>query len=134
MSHRKTLSRLTIASLAAAALAAPAATAMAADPAATKDPRQMDMHASTVKKPESAHQDMRGEAASGAPLRHPRLAGPPTWPEHPQPINRAPAPLTGGGDGGGDDDVPVPLLIVGGALLLGGMTVTAVRLRTGTVR
>jgi len=134
MSHRKTLSRLTVASLAAAALAAPAATAMPVDPTAgtVKDHWQAHMPVN----PKSAHQDLRSEAASGAsgsPLRHPSLAGPPTWPEHPQVIHRAPAPPAGGGGGGGEDDAPVLLLAIGGALVLGGgMAVTAVRLRART--
>jgi hypothetical protein len=138
MSHRKTLSRLTLASLVAAGLAAPMATAMPTDPgtAAVTDPRQADMHASTVTKSKTPKQDLRTEAAadpSRPPVGHPRLAGPPTWPENPQPIGRAQAQLAGSGGGGSSDDVPVELLIVGGALVLGGgMAATAVRLRART--
>jgi hypothetical protein len=134
MSRCKTLSRLTVASLAAAALAAPAATAIPTDPTGVtaEDMRQVDARTSTPTKQTSAQQDLRTEAASGAPRDQPRFAGPPTWPEHPQPIGRAAAPPAGGGDGGGDD-VPVLLLVMGGALVLaGGTAVTAVRLRTRT--
>ena len=64
-------------------------------------------------------------------MRQPRLAGPPTWPENPQPLNRAPAQPAG--DSGDGDDVPVLALVIGGTLLLaGGMAVTAVRLRAPT--
>ena len=137
MSHRKTLSRLTVASLAAAALAAPAATAMPTDPVDTaKDSRQADMHASTVTKPKPAKQDLRTEAAadpSRAPKQHPRLAAPPTRPEHPQPIApRAQAPLADGGDGG--FDVPTLAIVIAGALALGGgLAVTGLRLRAREV-
>ena len=134
MSHRITLSRLLIASLAAAALGAPAATAMPTDAAGTvQDPRQADMHASTVTKPKPAIQDLRTEAAadsSRAPVQHPRLVGPPTWPAHAQPI-AAQAPSVDGGGNGGGDDAPVWLIaVIGGTLALGsGMAVTSLRIR-----
>jgi hypothetical protein len=134
MSHRKTLSRLTIASLAAAALAAPAATAMPTDPSAVtaEDMQQVDARPSTPTKQQSAKQDLRTEAASGSPRQHPPYALAPTWPEHPQPIARVAAPPVADADGGGDD-APVLLLVIGGALVLaGGTAVTAARLRTRT--
>jgi hypothetical protein len=137
MSHRKTLSRLTIASLAAVGIAAPAATAMPAGPpvGTVKDHWQAHMP-STTTKPETTHQELRGEAAvdqSRPPVRNPRLVGPPTWPVDPQPIGRAETQSAGGDGGGGDDDVPVLALVIGGALVLGGgMAVTAVRLRART--
>ena len=108
---------------------------MPADPAGTeaKDPRQQDMHASTVHKQDdtqtSATADARGEAAAGGggtgatggPVREPRLQGPPTWPMHPTPLPR-PAPQTVVVDGGDDVvlDLPVALLILMGSLALGG--------------
>ena len=90
MSHRTTLARLALASLAAAVLAAAPASAMPADPQGTpaQDPRQQDMHASTVQPADQAPKlDLRGEAAkpgggtSGGPAREPKLQGPPTCPE-----------------------------------------------------
>jgi hypothetical protein len=133
MSHRNTLSRLTIASLAAAALAAPAATAMPIPSAVTaEDMQQVDARPSTPTLQQSAKQDLRTEAASGSPRQHPPYALAPTWPEHPQPIARVAAPPVADADGGGDD-APVLLLVIGGALVLaGGTAVTAARLRTRT--
>jgi hypothetical protein len=137
MSHRKTLSRLTIASLVAAGIAAPAATAIPAGPpvGTVKDHWQAHMP-TTATKPETTHQERRGEAAvdqSQPRVRHPRLVGPPTWPENPEPIGRAETQSAGGDGGVGDDDVPVLALVIGGALVLGGgMAVTAVRLRART--
>jgi len=70
MSHRRNLSRLAIATLTAALLAAPSASAMPVDPtgAEAADPRQQDMHGSTVTPPKDTKQDVRdarGEAAAG---------------------------------------------------------------------
>jgi hypothetical protein len=127
MSHRKTLSRLTIASLAAAALAAPAASAMPTDPTG---PRDASIRPSTAKQ-DSVQQDRRGEAAAerSSPTVPRQLPGPPTWPTHPQPIDQAPAKVVDG-DGGGGDDVPVLAIVIGGALVLaGGTAVTAVTVR-----
>ena len=112
MSHRKTLSRLTVASLAAAALAAPAATAKPIDPTGAS---AADMHRGTETAP---------------PVRHPRALAPPTWPEDSLPVNRAPAQTVDAG-GGGDDAVLA--LVIGGALVLaGGSALTAVRHRAHT--
>jgi hypothetical protein len=123
MSHRKTLSCLTVAMLLAAAFAVPTAMAMPTDPTGPANDSQTTP---------SAQDDKRGEAAaerSRPPAVHPR-AIPPTWPEHPTPINRAPAQPVSSGEGGGSDDFPVVLLVIGGALVLcGGMAVTAMRLR-----
>jgi hypothetical protein len=123
MSYRRMLSGLTVAMLAAAALAVPTAMAMPTDPTGPANDSQTTP---------SAQQERRGEAAaerSRPPVSHPR-AIPPTWPEHPTPINRAPAESVSSGDGGASDDFPVVLLVIGGALVLcGGMAVTAMRLR-----
>jgi hypothetical protein len=146
MPKGNTLSRLLIASLSVAALAAPAAVA-----------KPIDMHASTVTKPEPANQDMRTEAAAlpaypspatkpaqmdlrsenavdpsrkPAPATPRVLPGPPTWPMHPKPIATAPGPVADDGDGGGVD-APVVALIIAGVLALGGgMTVVTLRHRT----
>jgi len=156
MSHRKTLSRLTIASLACAGLAAPAAVAQPI----------MDMHASTVHKPAPAQVDLRGEATvdvvkAGSPkvdlrgeaaVETPRTAGPrtlpayptpaadttrrplpgpPTWPMHPTPLPPRAAPVVA--DGGDGIDFPESVLIIAGTLALGaGMTVVALRTRPRT--
>jgi hypothetical protein len=128
MSHRKTLSRLTLASLVAAALAAPAATAMPTDP--TGAAQDEFIHSSTTK-PDSVAPDRRGEAAAerSSPIVPRQLPGPPTWPTHPQSIDPAPAKVADG-DGGGGDDVPVLAIILGGALVVaGGTAATAVTLR-----
>jgi hypothetical protein len=123
MSHRRMLSCLTVAMLLAAAFAVPSAMARPIDPTGPAN----DSQATPAGK-----QDQRGEAAaerSRPPVSHPR-AIPPTWPEHPAPINRAPAEFVSNGDGGGSDDFPVVLLVIGGALVLcGGMAVTAMRIR-----
>jgi hypothetical protein len=124
MSHRRTLSCLTVAMLVAAALAVPTAMAMPIDATGPADASQAAP---------SAQQDQRGEAAAerSQPPANPRsVPGPPTWPEHPTPINRAPAePVSD--DGGGSDDFPVALLVIGGALVLCGATAaTVVRVRT----
>jgi hypothetical protein len=126
MSHRKTLSRLTLASLVAAALAAPAASAMPTDPTG---PRDAIVRPGTAKQ-DSAQQDRRGEAAAerSSPTVPRQLPGPPTWPMHPQPIDRAPANVVDG-DGGGGDGVPVLAIIIGGALVLAGGTAVTVRHR-----
>jgi hypothetical protein len=108
MSHRKTLSRLTVASLAAAALAAPAAMAKPIDPTG---PSAADMHRGTETAP---------------PVRHPRALPPPDS----LPINRAPAQTV---DAGGAGDDAVLALVIGGALVLGGgATLTAARHRAHT--
>jgi hypothetical protein len=124
MSHRKTWSCLAVAVLVAAACAVPNATAFPIDPTGPAEDSQAAP---------SAQQDRRGEAAA-EPSRpaYPRyVPGPPTWPEHPTPINRAPAQPVSDGDGGGSDDFPVALLLIGGALAVCGGTAAAVmRLRT----
>jgi hypothetical protein len=134
MSHRNTLSRLAGVSLVAALFAASPASAMPTDPAGTgaKDPRQRDMHASTVQKPGIA--DARGEAAAGGgtggatggPVREPRVQGPPTWPMYPTPLPRPeqqPIVVDSGDDIG--LDLPVALVILAGALALGSGTAVA---------
>ncbi len=128
MSHRKTLSRVTVASLAAVALAAPAATAMPVDPAGT---RQADVSVNPVTK-ESVHQ--RGEPAverSRLSVPNPRSV-PPWWAEWAG--HHAGAQTAGGSVDDGGDDVPVALLVIGGALVLAGGTaaVAAFRPRTRT--
>jgi hypothetical protein len=125
MSYRRTLSCLTVAMLVAAAFVVPTAMAMPIDPTGGAD---------ALEPAPSAQQDQRGEAAveRSRPPASPRaLPGPPTWPEHPTPINRAPAPAVSDGDGGGSDDFPVVLLVIGGALVLcGGTAAVVMRVRT----
>jgi hypothetical protein len=101
MSYRRSLSCLTVAMLLAAAFAVPTAMAKPVDPT--------------------------GAAEDTATAPRPN---PPTWPEHPTPINRAPAQPVSTGDGGGSDDFPVVLIVIGGALVLcGGLAATAVHVR-----
>jgi hypothetical protein len=131
MSHRKILIAVPLVAL---AIAAPAAQAMPADP------RQLDMHASTVQKPEPQKQDLRTEAAADASVR-PQTGAPsavqdlrteavadkapetpvglPVWPRDPQPIvpvSHEPV-ATGGGDG---VEWPLSGILIAAALLLGG--------------
>jgi hypothetical protein len=127
MSYRRTLSSLIVALLAATVLAVPAAMAMPTDPTGPADASQATP---PVKR------DLRGEAAaeSSRPSVSPqRLPGPPTWPEHPAPINPTQAEPVSTGDGGGSDDFPVVLVaVIGGVLVLcGGAAVTAMHARTG---
>jgi hypothetical protein len=145
MPKGNTLSRLAIASLAAAALAAPAASASA--PA-----QQMDMHASTVHKPEPAKVDLRGEAAAEPkakpakvdrrgeaaadaarpPVSRGPLPGPPTWPAYPTPL---PTPQTtvAADDGDGGIDIPASVFIIAGTLVAAGaMGLAALRIRART--
>jgi hypothetical protein len=150
MSHRKTLSALLAAPLAVAAIAAPAAPAKPIDEplrpttagAVLKDPRQLDMHASTVVTPAAPKQDLRSEATIDAtpvnPQTHTPAAqqdlrteaaadkapadvpvGMPTWPTDPEPIVRvAQEPVaTGGSDG---IEWPLSGILIAGALLAGG--------------
>jgi hypothetical protein len=144
MSARKTLPRLTLAALAAVALAAPSAMAMPAEgnAGAANDPRQMDMHASTVTKPDAAPQDLRGEAAADTsptpgvqPQTQTRPAAPPslppqTWPAYPRAIPASPpaesAPI-GDGDGGGGSDAPLLGFLIGAAVVLAGGAVVLTR-------
>ena len=92
--HRRILHRLALASLAALCIGAPVASAAPIDPpgtgAITQDPRQQDMHASTVQKPDKVVvvRDARGESAAGGgttggTATKAPLPGPPTWPENP---------------------------------------------------
>lgn len=142
--HRKTLSGLAVAALLASA--APVASAMPIDaplrPSEAgavlkdQDPRQLDMHASTVKK-EAAWDDLRSEAAvdagiqpqTGTDLRGEAAAdkpapeaplGLPTWPVDPQPIT--PIVVDEPVATGGDDGLEWPLsgILLAGAALLGG--------------
>jgi hypothetical protein len=145
MSHRSTLSRLAIASLAAAALMTAPATAMPTDSQGSttaQDPRQQDMHASTVQPADKAAalNDVRGEAAAGGgtgggETGGPFVQGPPTWPAHPTPLPRSTQQpvVVDGDDGGIDVEVPVALLILAGTLALGGgMAAIAMKGRSGT--
>jgi hypothetical protein len=151
MSYRNTLSSVAVAALLVAA-SGPVASAMPIDGpqhsaqagAERKDPRQLDMHASTVQKatpkddlrteaaaegsstpvkPQTgtpiAKGDLRSEAAAD-PSRAPEApVGMPTWPVDPKPIVPvSPEPVaTGGGDG---IEWPLSGIVVAGALLLGG--------------
>ena len=143
--HRKTLSGLAVAALLAST--APVASAMPVDGplrpteagAVLKDtdPRQLDMHASTVQKQDAAPKDLRSEAAAdagvrpqtGTDLRGEAAAGKPateaplglpTWPVDPQPIT--PIVVDEPVATGGDDGLEWPLsgILLAGALLLGG--------------
>jgi hypothetical protein len=137
MTHRSILSRLAITSLAVALLATAPASAMPTGPhgTSTTDPRQQDMHASTVQPAgEVPSVDMRGEAAAGGggtgstgPAAQPSLPGPPTWPTNPTPLPR-PTQQPVATDGGNDIDVdlPVALLILTGTLAVGGGAAFAV--------
>ena len=100
--HRRILHRLALASLAALCIGAPVASAGPIDPAGTgtttQDPRQQDMHASTVQKPDKVVvvRDARGESAAGGgttggTATKAPLPGPPTWPENPTPAARSPS-------------------------------------------
>ena|SRR5688500_15557349 len=161
MPDRNRMFRAAIAALLAAAVAAPAASAMPlAEGAYTSkafapSSAQMDMHASTVRRPAAAHQDLRTEAsiapsrqaahASAAkldlrtenavdPTRAPAPPiGLPTWPLDPKPITPvSPQPVAVDGDGG-DIDWPIAALALAGALALGGgLAFAAQRLRTQT--
>ena len=136
MTHRSILSRLAITSLAVALLATAPASAMQSEPAGTSanDPRQLDMHASTVQPADEAPSvDLRGEAAAGGggtgstgPAAKPSLPGPPTWPINPTPLPR-PTQQPVATDGGDDIgvDLPVALLILAGTLAVGGGTAVA---------
>jgi hypothetical protein len=123
MSYRSMLSCLTVVALLAAAFAVPSAMARPSDPTGPAN----DSQAAPAEK--QGQRSGPGTERSRPPVSHPR-AIPPTWPEHPTPINRAPAESVSSGDGGGSDDFPVVLLVIGGALVLcGGMAMTAMRLR-----
>ena len=152
MSHRKTLSSLAVAGLLAAA-AAPVASAMPIDEplrpmtagAVLKDAAQLDMHASTVVKPEAGKQDLRSEATIDTTPLNPQTHSPaaqqdlrteaaadkspapeapvglPTWPIDPEPIvpvSNEPVATTGGGDDG--IEWPLSGILLAGALLAGG--------------
>jgi hypothetical protein len=102
----------------------------------------MDMHASTVTKPEPA-QDRRGEAAADSspapgirpqtlpayPRANPPTDAPRTWPAYPRAIPASPptetAPI-GDGDGGGSD-APLLGFLIGAALVLAGGAVVMTR-------
>jgi hypothetical protein len=165
MPDRRNLSRLAIASLLAVAVCAPMATAKPIDDGGVKSKAHapssaaMDMHASTVKKPASANQDLRTEASvpgarppvseldaaqvtkpdlrsenAADPSRAPEPpVGLPTWPLDPKPIIPAsPQPVAGDGDGDGID-WPIAALVLAGALALGGgVGIAGHRLRTQT--
>jgi len=149
--HRRILRRLALASLAALCIGAPVASASPADPVGTgtttQDPRQQDMHASTVQKPDKVVvvRDARGESAAGGgttggtaggPVREPRVQGPPTWPENPTSLPQPEQQPVATGDG--DDigiDLPVALLILAGTLALGGgLAVAGMKARAHTTR
>ena len=158
--RRKMISRLVLATLLASAGAAPVATAMPmkdtpyySSKAYAPSAAQLDMHASTVKPPAPANQDLRSEAsiaptraaahasvvksdlrteAAADPSRAPKTPiGMPTWPVNPQPIVPAatPQPVAVDGDGG-DFDWPIAVLAVGALVLGGGVLLAGHRLRT----
>ncbi len=145
--HRRILHRLALASLAALCIGAPVASAAPTDPAGTgtttQDPRQQDMHASTVQKPDKVVvvRDARGESAAGGgttggTTTKAPLPGPPTWPVNPAPLPQPEQQPVATGDG--DDigiDLPVALLILAGTLALGGgLAVAAMKARAHTTR
>lgn len=163
MSRCKTMYRMTVAALATTALVAPSAMAMPLDPATggTKtDPRQRDMHASTVQAPDTqqelrapdavapsapkappVRQEQRSPDAldqAPAPKSQPIPQGMPTWPTNPQTLPRPqePAAVPTSGDGGGGVDWTVPAIALAACLMLGGaFAVARTRLRAarGTV-
>ena len=153
MQHSKSRKGLFVAPLVMAAIAAPVASAMPIDEplrpttagAVLKDARQLDMHASTVTKPEAAPQDLRSEAtvdatpvnpqthkpaaqqdlrsenAVGNPAMPETPLGLPVWPRDPKPIvpvAQEPVATTGGGDDG--IEWPLSGILIAGALLAGG--------------
>ena len=147
--HRRILHRLALASLAALCIGAPVASAGPIDPVGTgtttQDPRQQDMHASTVQKPDKVVvvRDARGESAAGggttggtADQSAAALPGPPTWPENPTSLPQPEQQPVATGDG--DDigiDLPVALLILAGTLALGGgLAVAGMKARAHTTR
>ena len=129
--------RMLAAALAIAALAAPAAQAQPADmhasvaqaAARAAEAPLPDMHqflARTSAQPQT-EQDLRGEAARDAAL-HPLVAGtaalrpvagPPTWPAHPQAITPAPAVETT--DGSGIDWTPIAIGVGASLLAMAGL-------------
>ena len=134
MSHGKTLYRLAVAALATSALAAPTAIAMPATGGNVTDPRQQDMHASTVQSP-VARQDHRSPDAVDQTRAAPQPVPPvgmPTWPASPEPLPqpKQPAVLPTGGDGG-DVDWTLPAIALAGCLMVGGaLVVGRTRLRS----
>ena len=146
--HRRILHRLALASLAALCIGAPVASAAPIDPpgtgaTTTQDPRQQDMHASTVQKPGKVVvvRDARGESAAGGgttggTATKAPLPGPPTWPENPTPLPQPEQQPVATGDS--DDigiDLPVALLILAGTLALGGgLAVAGMKARAHTTR
>ena len=145
--HRRILHRLALASLAALCIGAPVASAGPIDPVGTgtttQDPRQQDMHASTVQKPDEVVvvRDARGESAAGGgttggTATKARVPGPPTWPVNPTPLPQPEQqPVATGGSDDIGIDLPVALLILAGTLALGGgLAVAAMKARAHTTR
>jgi hypothetical protein len=122
---RKTLSRIAVASVAAGAIAAPGAVAMPIDPSpgGSGSDSGSVYTPSDVRTPDSADR-------SRAPHRSvPPNAVPPTWPLDPKPLD-PPAQLTVADDGDGLD-WQVPAIAAGGiALVLGGLGVRRLRIRS----
>lgn len=132
MSHCKTMYRLAVAVLATSAMAAPAAIAMPIDPGSggtATDPRQKDMHASTVQSPAVQQEHRTPDARDRTPAPKPEAIpeGMPTWPVNPQTLPQPKQPAvapTGGGDGGGVDWT-VPAIALAACLMLGGAAAVA---------
>jgi hypothetical protein len=153
MSHCSTILRLTVAALATTALAAPTAIAMPIEPGTNgtgsiaaqaraqdsdastaktepqKDPRQLDMHASTVQPPAVQQEQRTPDALDASPAPKPQVIprGMPTWPVNPQTLpqpQRPEAVPATGGDGGGID-WEIPAIALAASLLLGGALVVA---------
>ncbi len=156
--RRKMITRLMLATLLASAGAAPVAASMPVNDtpfysskAYAPSAAQMDIHASTVKPPAPANQDLRSEASSAPtraaahasvvksdlrteaaadPSRAPKTpVGMPTWPVYPQPIAPpAQQPVATVGDGG-DFEWPIAVLALGALVLGGGVLIAGQRLR-----
>ena len=125
MTPRKTLSRIAVASVAAGAIAAPGAVAMPIDPSAAGS----GSDGGSTYAPKDARTP---DSADGSRVPHrtvPPNAVPPTWPTDPTPLN-PPAQLTVVDDGDGLD-WQVPAIAAGGAaLVLGGLGVRRLRIRS----
>jgi hypothetical protein len=157
MKARRKITRLAIATLLATAAAAPpVATAMPVKDAGytskayAPSAATMDIHASTVKPPAAAGQDLRSEGsipassrqasvvqsdlrteAAADPSRAPKNpVGMPTWPVDPQPLTPpAQQPVASVSDGG-DFEWPIAVLALGALMLGGGVLLAGHRLRT----
>ena len=122
MFHRKTLSSLAVALLAAVALAPAAASAMPADPTGHT---QAQVAVNPVTKEPVGPEPRDGESLAPR-ARHPRSLG--LWPAPSQPTAGAQSQPAGDTD----DGFQVVLIAIGAALLLAGLAVTAMQVRTRT--